>query len=329
VFAATLPSYVYAAQPVPRSLTISNSFSGAANVEYKLNFSVVTLGLVGSVALQLCDNTALVDETCNAPAGFDASGVTLDSQAGMTGFSVSGLSDANTIILARPPGLETSINATFELGNIINPANGGPLYARVLTYPTSDATGLYTDAGGMALYIIDSLSLNAEVPPYLLFCVGESITNFDCNTATEAFSDLGILSPTTTGAAQHQMVAATNADSGYSVSVLGTSMTSGNNVLTAMAGQASQKGVPQFGLNLRDNTSPIVGQSPAGPGIGTVAANYNQQNIFRFNNGDTIASAIDPDDFRKYTVSYVVNIAPNQPGGVYSTTLTYNCLANF
>jgi hypothetical protein len=329
VFSTVLSSYAYAGQPVPRSLTISNSFSGAGNVEYKLNFSVVTLGLVGSVALQLCENTALIDEPCSAPTGFDASSVTLDSQSGMTGFSVSGLSDANTIILTRPPALENGVNSTFEFGHIINPANGGPLYARVLTYPTSDASGGYTDAGGMALYIIDSLSLNAEVPPYLLFCVGESITNYDCNTATEAFSDLGILSPTTTGAAQHQMVAATNADNGYSVSVLGTSMTSGNNVITAMTGQTSQKGIPQFGLNLRANTSPVVGGNTVGPGVGAPASNYGQQNFFRFGNGDTVASAIDPDDFRKYTVSYVVNIAPGQPGGVYSTTLTYNCLANF
>ena len=167
------------------------------------------------------------------------------------------------------------------------------------------------------------------MPPYLTFCVGETITNFDCTSATEAFSDLGDLNPNVVSAAQAQMVVATNASNGYSAWVTGTSMTSGNNVLPGMSGGTAQKGVAQFGLNLRANTSPSVGQDPSGPGVGAVPAGYNQANHFRFNPGDTVATSPVPDNFRKYTVSYVVDVASGQPGGVYSTTLTYVCLANF
>ena len=111
--------------------------------------------------------------------------------------------------------------------------------------------------------------------------------------------------------------------------VLGTSMTSGSNVLPALAGAPSQEGDAQFGINLRANSDPIIGEDPTGPGSGGVTVGYNAPNLFRFQSGDAIATTSNPDDYRKYTVSYIVNVDENQPGGVYSTTLTYVALANF
>jgi hypothetical protein len=277
-----------------------------------------------------CANTALLDQPCDPPAGFDATNVTLGSALGATGFSLYSGSTANNIILTRPPAPVTANTVgVYDFNQITNPDNPGPMYARIYTYPSSDASGPYTDAGGLALYYLTSVTVNAEVPPFLIFCLGENITGVDCSSATEAFSDLGNLSPNLTSAAQHQLLVATNAENGYSMWVLGHPMTSGNNELTAMAGEVAQKGVSQFGINLRANSSPVVGQDPAGPGTGVVTGGYNQVNHFRFNSGDTLATASQPDDFRKYTVSYVVDIPSTQPGGVYSTTLTYVALANF
>ncbi|HEV7454957.1 MAG TPA: hypothetical protein VGO07_06895 [Candidatus Saccharimonadales bacterium] len=181
----------------------------------------------------------------------------------------------------------------------------------------------------MALYIHPSVDITAEVPPYLTFCLGENISGVDCSTATEPFSDMGNFSPNLTSAAQHQVVIATNAPDGYSMWATGTSMTSGGNVLVPMTGGTSVKGTSQFGINLRANTIPVIGQNSAGPGVAAVTPNYAQPNHFRFNSGDMLATAPVPDDYRKYTISYVVNIPAGQPGGVYSATLTYVCLANF
>jgi hypothetical protein len=125
------------------------------------------------------------------------------------------------------------------------------------------------------------------------------------------------------------MVAATNAEGGYNLRVIGGTMASGNNVLPAMNGAPSQQGVSQFGINLRANTNPIIGQEVTGPGSAGIAAGYNQQNQFRYQSGDVLVSTADPDNFRKFTVSYIVNVASGQPGGVYATTLTYICLGNF
>jgi hypothetical protein len=318
-----------AAQLVPRSLTLSTALGAEHNVTYKVTAGLPTAATVGSLRIQFCSNTALVDDACVAPFGFDALNAALGSQTGAGGFTLSTSSTINELVLTRPPAFQPSATGAYTFTNITNPSATGSYYARVFTYSSSDGTGPYIDAGGLAFAIDPSLALSAEVPPYLTFCVGESITNFDCTTATEAFSDLGDLNPNLTSAAQTQMLVATNASNGYSAWVTGPPMTSGNNVLSAMTGGTPQKGTPQFGLNLRANTSPSVGQEPSGPGAGTVTAPYAQLNHFRYASGDTIVTSPVPDDFRKYTISYIVNVAANQPGGVYSTTLTYVCLANF
>ncbi len=320
---------VDAAELTPRSITMSNGVAAAGNVTYELRFTYATGGVVGSLGLQFCSDGSLSGTPCTPPAGFDTSLVGLTFQAGATGFTVLPAA-SNEIIISRPPVAVTSgASAVYTFAGLDNPSDTGSMYVRVSTYASSDGSGSFTDFGGLALSINEPPTVSAEVPPYLLLCLGESITGLDCNTATEPFSDVGTLGPLVTGAAQSQMLAGTNADGGYSMWVIGGTMTSGNNTLPAMAGGSSQKGVSQFGINLRANTNPIIGQDVAGPGSANIAAGYNQQNQFRYQSGDALASVTLPDDVRKYTVSYIVNVADGQPGGVYATTLTYIALANF
>lgn len=319
-----------AAQLADRSIRVSDAQAAQNNVTYRVGLTTPSTSLVGSVRIQFCTNTSLIDDvTCTPPAGFDISSATLSSQTGMTGFVVSSNTTANEMVISRPPVLEPPTAAAFVFTGVVNPFNGGTLFARVFTYPTSDGTGAFTDGGGLALYFRPSFGVSAEVPPFLKFCLGESISAFDCSTVTDPFSDIGILSPLVTGLAQSQMVVATNADGGYSMWVLGGTMTSGNNIIPAMGGGVSQTGVSQFGINFRANTGPVIGQDPSGPGVATLASGYDQANQFRFQSGDLVASANGPDDNRKYTVSYIVNVNASQPGGVYATTLTYVALANF
>lgn len=320
-----------AAQILLRSMKVSDNQAAHPNVTYDTSFIIPTTGTLGSIEIVFCSNSPLVDDTCTAPPGFDATGVTLSSQSGQTGFTVSSSSTANDIILTRPPANAGFGAVNYVLDGITNPSTGGALFARIYTFASSDASGSFTDFGGIALAIEGLLSINTEVPPFLIFCIGESISAFDCTTATEAFSDVGDLGPTVTRAAQHQMVVATNAQNGYATWASGGTMSSGNNTISPMgvAPGASIKGTSQFGMNLRANTNPTVGQDPQGPGVGTVTANFDQPNKFYFHSGDMLASANDSDAYRKYTVSYIVNVPANQPGGVYSTTLTYTTLANF
>jgi hypothetical protein len=320
-----------AADLIPRRIVTSDSLAGATSVVYSLEFSYASAGTVGSLLVQFCEEGPLPFTPCTPPAGFNASGVSLAGQTGETGFTIYSGSTANEIILTRPPDtVNAGAASDYRLEDLVNPANEGSLFVRVLTFASSDATGPAIDTGGLVLSIHKRPNIQAEVPPFLIFCLGESIVGLNCNSATEPFSDVGILSSLTTGAAQSQMLVATNGVGGYSLWVLGGTMTSGNNTIPALAvGAPSAKGVSQFGINMRANTDPIVGEDTSGPGGAGINPLYGQQNQFRYVSGDTLASTATPDNYRKYTVSYIVNVASNQPGGVYATTLTYVCLANF
>jgi hypothetical protein len=123
---------------------------------------------------------------------------------------------------------------------------------------------------------------------------------------------------------------ATNGAAGYNISLGGTTMTSGNNVINAMAvDDVSRPGVSQFGINLRANTTPAIGSEPSGPGLGTPTADYNIPDRYKFSSGEIIAGYTGPEDTRRYTVSYIVNVNNTQPVGIYVTTITYVSLANF
>ncbi len=125
------------------------------------------------------------------------------------------------------------------------------------------------------------------------------------------------------------MVTSTNAGIGYNLATYGTTMTSGNNEIAATQNATSQVGTNQFGINLRANTTPHIGADTSGPGTAHPTTNYNNVNRFTFKSGDTVAQATGAQDYRKFTTSYIVNVSKDQAPGVYSTTLTYVCLANF
>src|SRR5690606_31066383 len=151
------------------------------------------------------------------------------------GFSIHGDSTSNRIILTRPPLNPTAVVSTFVFNNVINPTDAGSHYVRLQTYTTDDATGIDIENGGVVFAINARLVISAEVPPYLRFCAGVTIVSFDCSTANSFFIDFGELSPNETRTASSQFVVATNAASGYTVSMSGTTLVSGNNLIPALA----------------------------------------------------------------------------------------------
>jgi hypothetical protein len=125
-------------------------------------------------------------------------------------------------------------------------------------------------------------------------------------------------------------VVATNAANGYTTYVQGTTLTSGNNVIPALSTQdIARPGVGQFGINLRANANPAVGQNVSGPGTSLPTPDYATQDRFKYVSGASVATAAVADDYRKFTVSYIVNIPREQEIGVYVSTLTFVSLANF
>jgi hypothetical protein len=89
---------------------------------------------------------------------------------------------------------------------------------------------------------------------------------------------------------------------------------------------AATPGTPQFGINLRANTSPTTFgadpvQSPDSSfSHGQVASGYNTPNEYQYNNGDTIAYSTKSSSITIFTISYIFNISTITPDGQYTFT---------
>jgi hypothetical protein len=151
----------------------------------------------------------------------------------------------------------------------------------------------------------------------------------DCSTAGGEFLGFGELSSSQTKYMTSQYSGATNDPGGYSTSLTGITMTSGSNFIPALnLPTNSQVGVSQFGMNLRANSIPGVGNDPSGVGTSAIAPDYASPNQFTFKD-QVLSSSNTSTDFNLFTVSYIVNITGSQPAGIYNTTLTYIATAAF
>lgn len=305
--------------------------TASATSTHNIGFTVSDPTSIGSVVFEFCGNSPVFGVPCIAPSGFDASAAVLSSQTGETGFSISPLSSSNSIILTRPVVAPNAIPATYVFTGMINPNIAGTFYIRMSTYNSTDGTGTSIQEGGAAMAIVSGLNVSAEVPPWLKFCVSVTISGVDCSSATSYLIDIGELSTVSANKASWEFVVGTNAGYGYSVSMHGTTLTSGNNVIPSLPTQtSSQPGTSQFGVNLRANSSPLIGAEPSGPGTrGVVTPEYATANVYRFQTGDTVVTANGTDDMHKFTTSFIANVSKSQAAGVYTTTISYICLANF
>jgi hypothetical protein len=320
----------YGAQLGNRAINLGSSQVGDKSL-YTLVFNLANSGIIGSMELQFCANDPIPENPCTAPAGLDASAAVLTGQSGTTGFTIdSAASNANTIILTRLPLLAAAGQATYSFKPIQNPSSPGSYYLRVRTFASPDASGQSSDYGGIAFAINNQVTINAEVPPYLLFCTGITITGLNCINAVGDYIDFGEFSSSHASSATSQLLVATNAEQGYAISIAGATLASGNNVITALStGDVSRPGTGQFGFNLKANSAPGGGSEVIGPGSSQAITSYATANSYRFAPGDTIISSAVPDDVRVYTSNYITNVPQAQAPGIYVSTVTYVCLANF
>jgi len=312
-----------------KNALLSSSEIGETS-QYIISFSFPAASTYGSLKIEVCANDPIPSTSCVAPAGFDLSSAVLSSQTGPAGFLIVPGSTANKMILGRLPGPAVVEPASYTLDNIMNPSSPGAYFIRMQTYASPDATGPEVFQGGIAFLMANHVQISATVPPYITFCTGLTITGLNCANAQGDYIDFGELSSKQTSSGTSQMLAATNAQSGYNLTVQGTTMTSGNNEIKALASNdVSRPGTAQFGLNLTVNSTPSGGAVPVGPGVTVPVAQYSTPDSYRFVNGETLATNTVPDDVRVFTTSYIVNVPKAQDPGIYVTTITYICLASF
>ncbi len=315
---AYFPAVASAAQMTARKVTIGSS-AASASTTYAFNFTVPSATVIKSAGFAACTTAS---GACTPAPGFSASSSTLTSQP-------TNLGDAAgwTVNVATPGELRLTKSGnvaaptgaqTVSFSSAVNPsATNSTFFLRMTTY--SDAAWTTSiDTGTVAASTAGQITVTASVDETLTFTLA---------TATVA---LGTLTNGATGSGTSSMTAATNGGTGYSITVAGTTLTSGGNTIAALAAPTvSTINTNQFGLNLMLNTTPAVGTGATGTGSGTASAGYNTANSYKFVSGDTVASASLPTNSNVFTTSYIANISGATAAGAYSTVMNYVATANF
>jgi hypothetical protein len=312
-----------------RSLFINSAVAGDTTT-YTITYTYPAVRTVGSVRMLFCTE-AIPYLSCDTPSGLSVSGAVLSTQSGETGFTVSSQTD-NNIILTRPPVSASVIESKYTFTNVVNPNSPQTFYVRLASFASTDASGPVLDFGSVASAITNEIGLVTQVPPYLVFCTGKEIPQDCIDPKGPNFEEFKDPTAQEAMATKSEMLAYTNARGGYVVIVTGRTLTSGIYEIPSIQG-TSEESIPgkgQFGINLTENTEPAVGADPVGPATNTsLNPTYTEQNKFLFGDGDVLVTSNGVTMRKKFTVSYVINIPPDQHPGVYSTTVTYICTGNF
>ncbi len=296
---------------------------------HRISFTTATAATISSVGFAFCDAAT---GACMTPTGLVTTSASIAAQSGVSGFVLVATTNGMPFATGAPTALGAGTPVSFTLASILNPSTPNQtFFVRITTYTGSDGATGPVDTGTVAVSTVQPVQLQGVTPEILIFCVGTSITS-NCSTISGSSINFGDFDPLATRSGTSVMQAQTNAANGYVITVNGTTLASGVNTIPALTSQTPAiTGIGQFGLNLRANTIPPVGAEPTGVGgsLGTVMGTYNTPNAYRFNTGDSVASAPAPTNANTYTSSYIVDIGGNQAAGVYTATMTYICTASF
>lgn len=205
---------------------------------------------------------------------------------------------------------------TYDSTNSTNPSTPGSY--------TIAVSGAFSDTGDIVVNILtdDQVSVSAVVDESLTFTISDNSIGFGTLTAADDFFATGDTNGSATETEAHTLVVGTNAANGYTMTVNGSTLTSGANTINAIGASntASSAGTEQFGLRMT-----------ASGGSGTVTAPYAAAG-FAFDTAafpDQVASATGASANTTYSVRYVGNITSSTEAGAYTSTLTYLATANF
>lgn len=313
-----------------RSLLMATNEPGATT-NYTVSFKYMTPTPINSVDLLFCNNP-IPYEACVTPSGLNVANAVLSSQTGETGYNIS-VKTPNHIVLSRSSNsIPTTGLSSYTFSGIKNPTDTSQAFSvRLRTHTSSDATGTQVDFGSVRGEIQKGITIQAQVPPMLIFCLAQEVDYGCTNTNDTFYTDMGRLDADSTLTAKSQMAVGTNASGGFAITAVGIPFSAGTNVIDSpKTPTKSQPGTNQFGINLVENNLPSIGDNPEGEFANAVASpDYNIKNEYKYVSGDVIAYSPNVSLMKKFTVSYILNSSPSLKAGVYSTTLTYIASGRF
>ena len=199
------------------------------------------------------------------------------------------------------------------------------------SHESLNATGPQIDVGSITGQVTNSIHLETQVPPMLIFCLAQQVQDNCTGTDDTFFKDMGELTSTNTVTAQSQMAVGTNASGGFAITANGDPPSAGTASIDEMDTPGpSRPGTNQFGINLVANTSPAIGVDPEGPFANAIPSpDYGTADVYKYKSGDLVAYSPNVSLMRKFTVSYILNASPSLKPGVYSTTITFVASGRF
>lgn len=227
------------------------------------------------------------------------------------------------LVLALSPPIyaQQSSSPNYQVNEVFM-GSGGELNACSSNYCAKQTAGEVA-AGNIAGSAFKAVGgFNTDRDPYIAFSVAGSST------------DLGTLSTVGTAHTTATFAIKTYLASGYVVTLASdppTNNGSNTHQLDAPSSPtASAVGTEQFGINLTANTTAGPCSAPANFGadpvqvpdntfsFGTVPSGYNSCGLFKYVKGDTIATSTQSSGETDYTISFIYNISPVTPDGLYT-----------
>lgn len=312
-----------------RSLYMNSARAGDTTA-YTVSMRFMSPQAVGSVDMLFCVDP-IPYHACVTPAGLDVSDATLVSQVGESGFSILSKSE-NHIVLTRPSSMIQAAPSSYVFDNIVNPTDINQSFSiRLRSHGSTDGSGPQIDFGSIKGQVTRDITVQAQVPPMLIFCVAQQVQDNCTDTNRVNYTDMGQLSATSTLLAQSQMAVGTNASGGFSITANGGPLSAGTNIIGSPAVPTlSQQGINQFGLNLVANDMPTIGSDPEGLWANALASpDYSLPNHYKYVSGDVVAYSPNVSLMKKFTVSYILNSSEDLRAGVYTTTITYVASGRF
>ncbi len=286
------------------TLTFSGDFTGVSSIA----FGDVDFATAATCGGSFSDVT-LAASPSGATWGVGASGqvVTLTSGSG-------------TVTATNCVRIKIGTNATVGTTGTNQISNGAIDDDDTIDLATS--TG---DTGTISVDIItdDQVVISATVAPSITFSISDNTIGYGALNASDDRFATGDTNGNSSATVAHTLAAGTNATSGYIMYVMGATLTSGGNTITAPAGpSATTVGSEQFGLNLS-----------ASGGSGTVDSQYGTSSQYGWgatgSTQDNVAAATGATASTTYSATYVGNIAAETEAGTYGTTLTYTATATY
>lgn len=278
-----LPSFASAfGQISSRSIELSSSTADASNVTYNVGFTESGAGVAKGITVDFCAESPLYQSTCTLPAGFSATGATLSTQTGTSGWTLSNAGTGHFQISGATANSAAAMS--FEVTGIHNPTATGSFYARIYVYAgTPDYTstanaGTVLDFGGIAMSTTRNITITARVMETLSMCVSRddlSNGNFPVSTAAADCAssnppDIEIGHGTTTKVIDNTAVdmtpayfqLSTNAINGAVVRMKATNTCPSGGITTDPTGADCSK-IP--GVNGINTAASLVALAPNGP----------------------------------------------------------------